>query len=312
MDNEHGDFYHLPVMEKEVLSFYPFAENSIYVDATLGGAGHASALLREMGASSQLVAIDRDREAMLFAIKRIGGDDRVVFFQNRFSEIDKIRQETGHEGCAGILADLGVSSHQINAPERGFSFMRDGPLDLRMDQSANQPVSVLLDSVNERELADILFKFGEERRSRPLARAIIAAHGKEPVVTTRQLVEILTGRLPFKNRIKSIARVFQALRIWANGELDELALFLEDAFNWLAPGGRLIVISYHSLEDRMVKHFMQKKAQGCICPIEIPVCTCGRTPLGKVLTRKVVRPQETEIKENTRARSAKLRAIEKV
>lgn len=286
--------------------------NGTYIDATLGGAGHTSVLLNQLSESAQVFGLDRDPDAHQAAATRIGDDKRFTPVLGPFSGIREYARQQGIAGCDGILADLGVSSYQLDAADRGFSFMREGPLDLRMNQQSGRTAAELLADIDEKELADILFQYGEERKSRLIARAVVRERKMKALTKTTDLVRILDTCLPPGNRIKSFARVFQALRIAVNDELGELELFLEDAFQLLKSGGRLVILTYHSLEDRLVKRFIVEKSRNCICPPELPVCVCDHRAEGVALNRKVVTATAHEIKTNPRARSAKLRAIEKI
>lgn len=304
--------YHLPVMMDEVFSFLLTDHSGCYVDATLGGGGHASALLAQLNPDAILIGIDTDPDAVSETKKRLGGDSRVIIAFNNFSQIKTVLSELSVAGCNGILADLGVSSYQINTAERGFSYMKEGPLDMRMNPGAGLSAADLIAQTDEKELADLIFRYGEERHSRKIARRIKAVQQKKPITTTQALVDTIESILPMKARIKSLARVFQALRIAVNMEMAALETFLPSAFDALKMGGRLVVISYHSLEDRQVKRFMVEKCRTCICPPGMPICTCQHTQEGRLLTRKAIASSEEEVKNNPRARSAKLRAIEKI
>jgi 16S rRNA (cytosine1402-N4)-methyltransferase len=304
--------FHEPVLVDKVVSFLVGDRNGIYVDATLGGGGHAAALLANLDASARVVGIDADPAAIANAKNRLGNDPRISFARNRFSAIKKVLNDFGISGCDGILADLGISSHQIDTPARGFSYMADAPLDMRMNARKGEPASALLDRLDEKELAAMIRQYGEEKFARKIAGKIKAEHNKNPEWTTRRLAAVIERAVPVKFSIKSVARVFQALRIAVNDELGELSRFLPEAFTLLNPNGRLVVISYHSLEDRLVKRFFAEKVKKCICPPEVPICTCGHQPEGRLLTKKALTPDKEEVKRNSRARSAKLRAIEKI
>ncbi|MFQ5632383.1 MAG: 16S rRNA (cytosine(1402)-N(4))-methyltransferase RsmH [bacterium] len=310
--NASPAIYHEPVMMDKVISFLLTDRNGIYVDATLGGGGHTAALLARLSQKASVVGIDADPDAISAAQKRLGSDPRIHSVQNRFSKITSVLKTLRISDCNGILADLGISSHQIDTPDRGFSYLSDGPLDMRMNSDTGESAATLLARLDEVELANIIYKYGEERHSRRIARKIKAEDKKNPDWTTKRLASVIESVLPVKLRVKSIARVFQALRIAVNGELVELERFLASAFQILISSGRLVVISYHSLEDRLVKQFMVDKTRTCICPPEAPLCTCNHKPEGRVLTKKAILPDEEEVQRNSRARSAKLRAIEKI
>lgn len=304
--------YHEPVLKREVIRFLLGDTNGIYVDATLGGAGHANYLLQHLDTHARLIGIDVDADALAFAAQRVGHDSRFQPVRGNFSQIADLLATVGVDACDGILADLGVSSHQIDTAGRGFSFMRNGPLDMRMDAELGLSAAELIEQSDEKELAAIFREYGEERHARRIARAVVDARRDAAITTTQDLVQVLERVVPERFRIKTLARVFQALRISVNKELDALRSFLPQAFALLKAGGRFAVISYHSLEDRIVKRFMVKKAKDCICPPEMPVCQCGHRAEGKLLTRKTIVASEEEIHSNPRARSAKLRAIEKI
>lgn len=299
-------------MVKEIMEFLVGNPNGTYIDATLGGAGHTSALLNRLSSYAKVYGIDRDQDAHRAAKMRIGNDERFVPVQGPFSDVLIHAESNGIEACNGILADLGVSSFQLDTPERGFSYLREGPLDLRMDTEHGRTAAELLQDVEEKELADILFQFGEEKKSRKIARAIKNQQKTKPISTTMDLTGLLDRVLPPQNRIKSISRVFQALRIAVNDELGELDRFLDGAFQLLAKNGRLAILTYHSLEDRACKNFYKEKSTGCTCPPEFPVCICGKTAQARVITKKAVVATDDEIAANSRARSAKLRVLEKI
>ncbi|KAA3656581.1 MAG: 16S rRNA (cytosine(1402)-N(4))-methyltransferase RsmH [Calditrichaeota bacterium] len=304
--------YHIPVMVDQVMQFLIGDLNGIYIDATLGGAGHTSVLLDHLNENAQVIGFDRDPDAHKAAADRIGGDKRFIPIFAPFSSIRTIASQHGISGCNGIFADFGVSSYQLDAAARGFSFMREGPLDLRMNQKDGPSAAELIEAIDEKDLADLIFRYGEERRSRGIAKAIVRERGKNAITKTTDLVSILDRCLPPKNRIKSIARVFQALRIAVNDELTELESFLDEAFHLLNPNGHLVMLTYHSLEDRLAKRFIVQKTRDCICPPELPICVCEHRAEGVSLTKKAVSATAEEIEKNPRARSAKLRAIKKI
>ena len=317
------DFTHAPVLLDEVVALLSEVPTGVVVDATLGGAGHASRLLAarpDLG----LVGLDRDpaaRRAAAIALAPAG--DRAVIIPRRFSEIDDV-VAAGRAGKApwpkvdgaamgdqvvGILADLGVSSPQLDEGQRGFSFSQDGPLDMRMDATTGPTASELLDGIDERSLIELLRENGEDRYARRIARAILAAR---PVVTTTQLVDVIDRAVPRADRRRGhvASRVFQGLRIAVNDELGELDLLLDSALEILSPGGRLVVISYHSGEDARVKHTMRRWAEGtCTCPPGMP-CVCGSTTFGSLVGRRAVMATDAEISRNPRSRSARLRTFE--
>ncbi len=304
--------YHQPVMADEVVSYLITKKDGIYVDATIGGGGHASALLRKLDEGARLIGLDADPDAVKAAEQRFAEEPRVVVRQSSFSRLKQVLQRLNISACNGILADLGISSHQVEAAARGFSYLQDGPLDMRMDPGTGEPAAALLERISEAELTYVLRTFGEERSARKIARAIVQARDEAPIHTTGRLARVVSATVPEKHRIKTLSRVFQALRIAVNRELEELEAFLPAALDLLQPGGRLVVLAYHSLEDRIVKRFMVERARSCICPPDVPVCTCGHRPEVQILTKKPVMPAKEEIQRNPRARSARLRACEKL
>ncbi len=311
-------YKHIPVMLKEVIEYLNIRPNTVIVDATLGGGGHAKAIL-EASDKIALIGIDQDAEAFEAAkenLKEFGS--RVIFIHDNFSNIRSIINDRasgiGHRvsGINGILFDLGVSSYQIDSSGRGFSFRTDAPLDMRMDRSKGRTAEDLVNSLDKEELEGIIRDLGEERFFKRIASAIIR---NRPVKGTLGLADIIRRSIPKTSpqfATKSIARVFQAFRIAVNGELDSLRTALEDAIDLLAPGGRIVVISYHSLEDRMVKNIFKRESVDCICPPRQPQCTCDHKRKLAVITRKPVIPGPEEVGSNPRARSAKLRAAERI
>jgi len=306
--------YHTPVLLKEVISFLDPRPGGTYVDATVGGGGHAEAVLERSRPTGRIIGFDRDGDAIEAADKRLekyGG--RVALIRANFSEMGTALKET--EGVDGILFDLGISSHQIDSAGRGFSLKRDGPLDMRMDRSSGRAASDVINSFSAEELKNIIRKYGEEKSASRIAGAIVKARQAGSIESTLQLkkaIEKGLGRMNPKTVLNSVTRAFQALRIEVNGELDSLKAGLVSSIEALKPGGKLIVISYHSLEDRIVKEFFRRESAKCLCPREAPVCVCGHKRTLKLLTRKPVIPGEEEISINPRARSAKLRAAERV
>ena len=291
---------HEPVLFSEVLeALEPNRDDGVLVDATVGLGGHAEALL-ERNSEARLVAIDRDPEALERSRQRLGRfGDRVTFVRGRHESLIDILKQSNIESVSGLLADLGVSSMQLDAPGRGFSFRRDDPLDMRMDRTSGPTAAEAIRGADERTLADVIYEFGEERHSRRIARALVEARDRGGVMTTGQLADIVRRAVPRKgySRIDPATRTFQAIRIWVNRELEELDAFLRAAARRLAPGGRMAVIAFHSLEDRIVKHTLRAlQAEGEL----------GLT----IRTKRPVVPSEAEVERNPRARSAKLRAAE--
>ena len=303
--------YHRPVLLDETLAALDIRPDSVYLDGTAGGGGHSTAIASRL-TTGRLIALDQDPDAVREASRRLEGLPAVVVRSN-FTAMDQVLEELGVKAVDGILLDIGVSSHQLDAPERGFSYHHDAPLDMRMSQSGSTAAE-LVNSLSAEELADIFFRFGEEKFSRPIARAIVRERAAEPIVTTGRLAEILISAVPAAVRREGhpARQVFQALRIAVNGELDCLSAALDTAFDCLKEGGRLAVITFHSLEDRLVKQRFAAWRQGCVCPPDFPVCVCGRTPAAEPILRKPAQASPAELKENPRARSAKLRCVRRL
>lgn len=302
---------HVPVLLREVVEALRPHRGGVFVDATLGLGGHARALL-EASEAVRLVGIDRDPEALDEARRRLAPfGERVVLVEGRHEELAIHLDRLGIARVDGVLADLGVSSLQLDAPERGFSFMRDGPLDMRMSREG-PTAAHLVATLPETELATIFRELGEEPRARAVARALVQARKEAPIQTTGELRRIVSrAAAPGAPHRDPATRVFQALRIATNRELTELERFLDDAIERLSLGGRLAVLSYHSLEDRIVKETLRKHAAGCTCPPSFPVCVCSRRTVLSLVTKKPVRPALEEVRENPRARSARLRVAER-
>ena len=302
---------HIPVLYQEVLEYLRPESGRLYIDGTVGAGGHSAGLLAASAPNGRLLAFDRDPAAIAFSKGQLGQfNDRVVFVQASYAEMAALAPKNGFETVDGILLDIGLSSRQLEDAERGFSFSHDGPLDMRFDQTIGRSAADLVNSLSELALADIFRKYGEVKANRKYARAI--AH-QRPIETTGQLADLILeetgGR---RGRIHPATQVFQALRIAVNDELGMLERGLKAAVRLLKPGGRLAVISFHSLEDRLVKNFIRDQSRDCICPPHQPVCTCDTQPTLKAVTRKIVRPTEEEIAVNPRSRSAKMRVAERV
>ncbi|MBR5540505.1 MAG: 16S rRNA (cytosine(1402)-N(4))-methyltransferase RsmH [Clostridia bacterium] len=302
--------YHLPVLLEETINALNIRSDGIYVDGTAGGGGHSFAIASQLK-SGRLISLDQDPDAIEQTSKRLAGLPATVVHRN-FRYMDKVLREQQIDRVDGVLLDIGVSSHQLDEPERGFSYHADAPLDMRMSQEGVTAAD-LIRELSEQELADIFYRFGEEKFSRPIARAIARARQQQPIKTTAQLGEIIKGAVPAAVRRDGhpARKVFQALRIAVNAELDCLSEALDIAFDNLREGGRLAVITFHSLEDRLVKQRFAAFCKGCECPPEFPVCVCGRTPAGRLVTKKPIEASAKELAQNTRSRSAKLRCIEK-
>ena len=304
------EFVHVPVLLNEVVQSFALQKNDLFLDCTLGGAGHAKALLEKYPQISEYFGIDQDAEALAAAKRELKSFKKVNYVHSNFKDAVKSLEE--HAGkFGGILVDLGVSSYQIDNEERGFSFQKDGKLDMRMNTENEFSAWSVVNGYSEKTLADIIFKYGEEKESRRIAAAIVARREKGSIETTLQLQQIVASSVRGDAK-KAVQKVFQAIRIEVNGELDGLGEFVKDAFSLLRKGGRLAIISFHSLEDRIVKNAYQDLARGCICPPSFPVCVCGHIPEGKILTKKPVEATEEELKLNRRSSSAKLRVIEKL
>ena len=308
------DYGHKPVLLRECLDALAIKPDGVYVDGTLGRAGHSLEIVRRL-TTGRLIALDRDETALAAARQRLAEHlERVTLVHSNFSRLGAVLDELGVDAADGMLFDLGVSSPQLDDAARGFSYKQDAPLDMRMDATAPLTARELVNSASYEELRRILFEYGEERYAPQIAKAICAAREQKPIETTLELAELIRGAMPAKalrEKQHPAKRSFQAIRIAVNDELGELEPMLDAAEAHLKPGGRLAVITFHSLEDRIVKQKMKELATGCICPPEFPVCVCGRTPKMKLVTRKPIVSGETELGENPRARSAKLRVAEK-
>ena len=304
---------HIPVLLKEAVELLNCKKGGTYIDCTVGAGGHAERILELTSPDGKVVGIDQDEEILKIAgerLKRFG--ERIRLMHGNFSDIKGIMKD---ERADAILFDLGVSSYQLEDKERGFSFMSDAPLDMRMDKKAEITAADIVNSASERELSDIIFKYGEERFAKRIASFIVKERETKPVATTLQLSNIITKAVPARFHPRDIhpaTRTFQALRIAVNHELEILERSLLDAVDILKPKGRMCVISFHSLEDRIVKRTFQRLEKGCVCPPKIPICQCGIKPSMKIITKKPVAPAEEEINANPRSRSAKLRAAEKL
>lgn len=303
------EFTHIPVLFHETIESLEINPDGLYVDCTAGGGGHSGAILSRLSARGRLIAIDRDPEAMEILRERIGKDARVRLVQDTF---DNITQILDGERADGILADLGVSSHQLDTAERGFSFHKDALLDMRMSKAGLSARDVV-NTYSEAELARILREYGEEKFAKSIAHNICTQREDTPIETTFALIDVIKRSMPQKamRDTHPARRTFQAIRIEVNGELRQLDSALDDMFGALRVGGILSIITFHSLEDRMVKQRFRTFAQGCTCPKEFPVCVCGNTPRGEI-TEKGTAPTAAELQENPRSRSARLRSIRKL
>ena len=308
------DFYHEPVMVKEVIESLLVSRTGIYVDCTIGGAGHAYAILKETDA--RLVGIDCDDDALTFAEKRLAQfGSRKILVKANFADLDNILKNLNIEKVDGVLLDLGVSSHQLDADQRGFSFSQQAPLDMRMDRSLKISAYDIVNSFAQKELENIIRLYGEEKMAARIARTISKKRQLSPIETTTALAAIVASCMPAKlkwQRIHHATRTFQAIRIAVNNELDNIKPAIDAAATALKPGGRLCVISFHSLEDRIVKNEIRSLEGVCVCPKDIPVCVCKQEAKLKNMTRKVIVPAAEEIEANPRARSAKLRVAGRI
>lgn len=301
------EFVHKSVLFDESIQALCLDKTKIILDGTAGGGGHSGEIAKYAG---QLIAVDQDPDAIAILNERLGSRDNVTIVNNNFSNIKSILNSLGLDKIDGLLLDLGVSSYQLDNGERGFSFHQDAPLDMRMSKSGLSAKDVV-NTYSEQELADIIFRYGEEKFSRRIAANIVKSRAEKPIETTFELVDIIKASMPQKAMREShpARRTFQAIRIEVNAELDVLKKALEDAFDCLNPDGRIAIITFHSLEDRIVKEKFNDWARGCTCPKEFPVCVCGNKPKGKVF--KPLAPTEQELEMNPRARSSRLRVFEK-
>ncbi len=306
------EFNHIPVLLEETISSLDIKPDGIYVDGTAGGGGHSEQIARRL-TTGRLIAIDQDPDALQAAGKRLAPYPQAQVVEGNFSNIASILQSLQVDKVDGVLLDIGVSSHQLDTPQRGFSFHNDAPLDMRMSQKGASAAD-LVNNLSQQELAKIFFEYGEEKYSRSIAAGIVKVREIASIETTLQLAQIISDHVPAKAKRQGhpARQCFQALRIAVNRELDVLSQGLDDAFACLKVGGRLSVITFHSLEDRMVKQRFAGLCKGCTCPPEFPVCVCGKTPAGKLPMKNPVTASAKELEENQRARSAKLRTIEKL
>lgn len=310
------EFKHVPIMLNEVIENLAIKSNGVYVDATVGGAGHSSEIAKRLDENGTLVCFDKDKTAIEVSRERLKYFKCKVIFANcDFCEIKSFLHEQGITQIDGILADLGVSSYQIDEAERGFSYMHDAKLDMRMDTTQKLSAWEIVNKYPEKDLLRILYDYGEENFAKSIVRNIVAHRAIEPINTTGELVKIIEMSVPKKTLHKggSVAKkTFQALRIETNGELDSLKTGLEDMISLLKPTGRICIITFHSLEDRIVKNCFAEHATNCICPKELPVCVCGHKADLKLVSKKPIVPSEEEIKLNRRSASSKLRVAEKI
>ena len=311
-----SEFKHVPVLLNEVLSWIAPVPGGVYCDGTLGGGGHSEAILKAAGEGAVLYGIDRDEHAVAAASRRLEGFPGFHAVHGNFHDAKALLEEAGAPPLDGVLLDLGVSSPQLDTPERGFSYHEDAPLDMRMDQSRGMTAADLLNSASEEELTGIIRDFGEEKWAARIARILCEHRAESPLRTTFDLVRAVDAAIPKAVRRREdghpARRTFQAVRIAVNDELTPLDQALCDLVDCLKPGGRICVITFHSLEDRLVKRCFQRLRDPCVCPPKAPVCTCGKKPVVRLPAGGAVAPSEAEVRENIRARSAKLRVAEKL
>ncbi|MBQ6582251.1 MAG: 16S rRNA (cytosine(1402)-N(4))-methyltransferase RsmH [Mogibacterium sp.] len=309
------EFSHVPVLYQEVMEALRIREDGLYIDGTTGGGGHSSGICERLGPSGTLIAVDRDRVALAASERRLGSYScNRKFVHANYSDTETLREAAGRP-ADGILLDLGVSSYQLATAERGFSYMQDAPIDMRMDEEDSLTAYDVVNGYSESELFRIIREYGEEKWASRIAKFIVQARAQEPIGTTGRLTEIIKAAIPAKARREGprpAKRTFQAIRIEVTGELEHLRKAMDDLPDLLAPGGRLAVITFHSLEDRIVKEAFAARLNPCTCPKELPVCVCGKVPDVRRVTKKPVTPSEEELESNPRSRSAKLRVIEKI
>lgn len=309
------EFKHISVLLNEVIEGLNINENGTYVDCTLGGAGHSSEIIKRLNSNGKLIGIDQDLEALSAAKEKLISYDNVIYVHNNFTNIENILNELEMDNIDGILMDLGVSSYQLDNGERGFSYMKDAPLDMRMDREAELTAYEVVNGYSEEKLYKLIRDYGEEKFASRIAKFIASRRENSPINSTTQLVDIIKAAIPAKARREGphpAKRTFQAIRIEVNKELEILDKAIEGSINKLKKGGRLAIITFHSLEDRIVKNKFKDLADPCKCPKEFPVCICGKVPTIKIISRKPIEPSKEEVEENPRSRSAKLRIAEKI
>lgn len=312
---EKIEFNHVSVLLNECIENLNIKPDGIYVDGTMGGAGHSLEIVKKLSEKGMLIGIDRDEEALAVAKERLKEFNNVKYVHDNHDNIDEIIKNLNIKGVDGILLDLGVSSYQIDEKTRGFTYLDDGPLDMRMDKSQKLTAEYIVNNYKEQDLARIIFEYGEEKFSRKIARNICEYRKNKKIETTGELVKIIEKSIPGKFREKNshpAKRTFQAIRIEVNNEIEPLYNTIKNSITALNTKGRLCVITFHSLEDRMVKKAYVDAEGKCTCPKDLPYCVCGNVSLGKIITKKPILPTEKEMQENSRSRSAKLRVFEKI
>lgn len=311
-----SEFSHFSVLLDECIENLNIKPDGVYVDGTAGGAGHSSKIAERLGDNGLLIPIDQDEDAIKVITQRLEPfGDRVKIVRDNFSNLKSVLDNLGIEKIDGLLLDLGVSSYQLDTAERGFSYMADAPLDMRMDNRAARSAYNVINEYSADELKRIIYDFGEERFAPKIVEGIIKAREQSPIETTGELVEIIKRSIPSfarREELSSVKRVFQAVRIEVNKELDVIAPTIEAAVNAMNEGGRIVIITFHSLEDRIVKQTFNSLTGGCTCPKDFPICVCGNKPKVKIITKKPILPSESELAVNSRSKSAKLRVAEKI
>lgn len=308
------EFKHVPVLLKEVIDGLNIKEDGIYVDCTLGGAGHSSEIVKRLSKKGRLIGIDQDINALNAAKERLSNFDNVSYVHDNFYNIDSILQELHIDKVDGILMDLGVSSHQLDTAERGFSYMKEAPLDMRMDRESHISAHEIINGYSEEELYRIIKEYGEERFAKKIANLIVNQRIIKPIETTFELVDIIKKAIPmkFQKNGHPAKKTFQAIRIEVNRELFILDKAVEDSISRLNKEGRLAIITFHSLEDRIIKQKFKELENPCTCPKEFPICVCGKTSTIDIISKKPIEPTDDEKEANSRSRSAKLRVVEKI
>ncbi|MBQ8413940.1 MAG: 16S rRNA (cytosine(1402)-N(4))-methyltransferase RsmH [Clostridia bacterium] len=311
-----NSFSHVSVLLFECIEALNIRDGYTYVDCTTGGGGHSLEIAKRLGPNSRLICFDRDKDAIAAAKERLKDYlDKITFVNENFSSLERVIKEYEIDNLGGVLADLGCSSYQFDTPERGFSYMHDARLDMRMDTDAPLSAYEIVNEYSEQKLKEIIYEYGEERFAPRIASAICKYRNEQPITTTHQLTEIIKSAIPSAARADGphpAKRTFQAIRIEVNGELDAIKPLIDSAITNLASGGRVAIISFHSLEDRIVKQAYKSYLGGCTCPKDFPICVCGRKPVIKEISRKPILPSAEELEINPRSRSAKLRVAEKL
>ena len=309
------DFVHKSVLLNECIEGLKIKPNGIYVDGTLGGAGHSSEIIKKLNNTGKLIGIDRDEDALKAAKEKLKEYNNVIYYHGNHDDIKEILDELGIDGVDGILLDLGVSSYQLDERNRGFSYLGENILDMRMDKTQDLDAKIVVNKYKEEELANIIYEYGEERFSRQIAKKICIERKNKEITTTKQLVEIIEKSIPAKFRAKDshpAKRTFQAIRIEVNNEIKPLYQTVINSIDCLKSGGRICIITFHSLEDRAVKNAFIDSEGKCICPPGLPYCACGAVKKGKIITKKPILPTNEEMENNSRSKSAKLRIFEKI